>query len=527
MNKIVYDIIVVGTGPAAISFLSSIKNIKKKSVLVIDSANADDNPDINNFKENYLDIRANDNFQFDKFIGRSVSFVEPNIKISPKFLLDKYSKINPENLDIKTNNFSYISASTLGGLSSIWGSGIAMYDKNELKQFDYSNFDLPYKEVLNLIGFSGYADDDLIDYIGKFGDSNITNDLDPLSKNLFDQYSNEKFSSSSFLLGRSRLAVLHKNKSKFRMSCNNCGNCYWGCSRGSIFNSKYKFFELLSVNFFKFIDKIEVNYISKTNSGHLCVNSKNTDLKFTAKKVFLAAGTIQSSIITLRSINAYQDKLINKICFQSTPTAAFMLFKPSFLKQSISNNFALSNLSYKLAIDSDINAFGNTFTSSSLPRSDLAKHLPFGYKSNMTLLKHILPSTLLCNLFLPGKLSNHSIKVNSDKFILSSASDDHLLKYFHKAKKKLRFFFKKLGFYVVPGSFQISLPGSDVHYAATFPMSKKKDLGFTNFDGEVFGFENLHIIDGSILPYLSEKPHTLTIMANAYRIGNNIYKKSI
>jgi hypothetical protein len=40
--------------------------------------------------------------------------------------------------------------------------------------------------------------------------------------------------------------------------------------------------------------------------------------------------------------------------------------------------------------------------------------------------------------------------------------------------------------------------------------------------GEVVGFEGGHVADGACLLVFLEKPHTLTIMANADRIGRKV-----
>ena len=57
-------------------------------------------------------------------------------------------------------------------------------------------------------------------------------------------------------------------------------------------------------------------------------------------------------------------------------------------------------------------------------------------------------------------------------------------------------------------------------------MSINPELGETTKYGELFGAEGLYIVDGSNLPVLSEQSHTLTIMANADRIGRYLADSS-
>ncbi len=71
-------------------------------------------------------------------------------------------------------------------------------------------------------------------------------------------------------------------------------------------------------------------------------------------------------------------------------------------------------------------------------------------------------------------------------------------------------------------SFTIGRPGGDIHYSGTLPMRRTPAFGETNAEGEVVGMPGVHVVDGACLPLLSEKSHTLTIMANADRIGKKI-----
>jgi choline dehydrogenase-like flavoprotein len=75
---------------------------------------------------------------------------------------------------------------------------------------------------------------------------------------------------------------------------------------------------------------------------------------------------------------------------------------------------------------------------------------------------------------------------------------------------------------LLPGSFTVGRPGGDIHYSGTFPMRKSPSLGETSQLGEVKELEGIFVVDGACLPTLSEKSHTLTIMANADRIGKQI-----
>ena len=68
------------------------------------------------------------------------------------------------------------------------------------------------------------------------------------------------------------------------------------------------------------------------------------------------------------------------------------------------------------------------------------------------------------------------------------------------------------------------LPGSSMHFGGSFPMVKDEmvDQSNTNSFGELCQLKNVHLVDGSVLPDIPAGSFTLTIMANAYRIGAEV-----
>lgn len=64
--------------------------------------------------------------------------------------------------------------------------------------------------------------------------------------------------------------------------------------------------------------------------------------------------------------------------------------------------------------------------------------------------------------------------------------------------------------------------GSSIHYGGCFPMSATSKPLTTTPDGELRDAPGVYIVDGAALPHLPAKGLTLTIMANANRIGSQI-----
>jgi hypothetical protein len=137
-----------------------------------------------------------------------------------------------------------------------------------------------------------------------------------------------------------------------------------------------------------------------------------------------------------------------------------------------------------------------------------------------------MPAIRVANCYLPGYHSNHKLKLQKDNSLMieGNINEDHILT-FNNIKNKVSKVFKRYGGFILPGSFKSGIPGSDVHYAGTNSHSYNPKIYQTKLNGEVFGLPNTFVVDASVLPFLSTKPHTLTIMANADRIAKHLIKE--
>jgi choline dehydrogenase-like flavoprotein len=134
----------------------------------------------------------------------------------------------------------------------------------------------------------------------------------------------------------------------------------------------------------------------------------------------------------------------------------------------------------------------------------------------------LLSSCLVGNLFLPGRLSSARVSLSSGdqpSLRIEGGYSDRVPAVMAEAARSLRRAYRQLGAVMLPMSFTVGRAGSDIHYAGTLPMRAAPLPGETNSLGELHGLDGVHVVDGACLPTLSEKSHTLTIMANADRIG--------
>ena len=232
----------------------------------------------------------------------------------------------------------------------------------------------------------------------------------------------------------------------------------------------------------------------------------------------LAAGTLATTRLAL---DALQFKAQVRVL--SSPTAAFLLWLPALLGTKRQTGFGLGQLSFALELANGNTGFGSTFATTGIPVTEFARHLPFGRRHSVNILRNLLSSCLAGNIFLSGHLSETTARLDSiGRLLVEGNYSDAVPDLMAEAVSKLRRAYWRLGSVLLPMSFTMGKPGGDIHYAGTLPMRHSPRLGETDGLGTVQGLENLHVIDGACLPVLPEKSHTLTIMANADRIARAV-----
>jgi choline dehydrogenase-like flavoprotein len=72
----------------------------------------------------------------------------------------------------------------------------------------------------------------------------------------------------------------------------------------------------------------------------------------------------------------------------------------------------------------------------------------------------------------------------------------------------------------LPGAMRVGEPGRGFHTGGTFPMRRNPGAFEVDVLGRPNGFSRLHLVDASIFPSLPATTITLSVMANAHRIGS-------
>ncbi|QDM17955.1 GMC oxidoreductase [Tardiphaga sp. vice278] len=524
-----YDVVIVGTGPAGVSAAFPLVEAGL-SVLMID-AGGDDAPAPP--QGEYLSLRRNDPQQWNWMVGVNHDAIRASAATSPKLrvpnLSPTFAEFNALNR-VETDNFASVGSLASGGLSNAWGAGVSRFDTGELADFPLPAQALTpgYEAVARRIGISGRSVDDLSDYFGLDETSDAPPPLDPICAKIFDRYGRKRagMSQLGLRMGMARLALLTQDKGN-RLGCDHSGLCLWGCARRAIYSARYDLEMLRQRLNLTHQTGFVVDQLARTPDGwDIRTVERGTGRPHTVqgKKVVLAAGTIASSAIALRSLG-----LVNHpVRLLSNPTAAFVLILPEQIGRHVVPGHNMAQLMASIEGPSELGTVHcGLFAATYLPAREFVTRFPLGRATAIELWRMLMPAATVGNCFLPGGHSAHSLTLLPDGGIrIQGGAHDSLQPTLARLGRQLAQTFRKIGAILPPGGFMPGAPGSDIHYAGTLPMTANGPPGTSRPDGELVGLPGVYIADAAALPVLPAKPHTLTMMANAHRIGTEITRHS-
>jgi choline dehydrogenase-like flavoprotein len=517
----VFDVVVVGSGPAGVSASFPLVASGLR-VLMVDGG-----------RENlvrppagqYLAERFQASDQSRWMVGEDYHALRQVAAVSPKLRAPTQAATFADFAGanrVSSSDFALIGSLARGGLSNAWGCGVAALSSGELQAFPVDEREMlaSYATVTRRVGVSGAGSDDMKDYFGVDEWANEPMPLDALHDVVMRKYSNARagLRDMGFLLGRSRVAALSTPRAG-REECDLSGMCLWGCHRGALYSSVSDLATLRKADNFIYQPGFIVDRFVAHDGYHELVGHQGGMFEaITGRRIVLAAGTLATTAIAMRSLVVTQPLRV-----QTSPTAAFLLWLPSQLGAGRHFGFGLGQLSFSLALEGEVSAFGSTFSSTGLPVAEFIRHLPLSRRFGADVLGTLLSSCIVGNAFFPGRLSDNSATLLPDGVVRFQGGFAPALEpALNEARIKLGKAFRRLGAWMLPGSFTPSAPGADIHYACSLPMVSDPGPGQCTAAGELFSASGVFVADGASLPALSAKSHTLTIMANADRIGRGM-----
>jgi len=491
------DILVIGSGPAGVS--ASVPLVEAgRRVLMLDGACADD-PEPSGAA---------------RILGLALEGLSNEDGLSPKLrapearrALADFRRVH----GVEADNFLAVGSIARGGLSRVWGAFVAEFDAADLEGWPIGPEDMApsYRRVAERIGISGTLDDATGARLGTVSPLQPSLPLGAASDMLLKGYRGD----GPLLLGRARNALISRSREE-RRACDLRGGCLWGCPLGAIYDARHDLARLMRNTNFEVAEKAEVVGLEKQISGWRVRTADGRG--FSAGRVVLAAGTLGSTRLVAPLLPAIPEwRLL------SNPVLATPLLMPRALTASPKPCHDLAQLAFFLSFRDGGDGYvsGAVYETKGLAASSFASQLPLGRRAGEAVFRYLSPALLVAVTYFSGAFSDNRLRFEQTGGRLSirggfAADFENLAQ---RTSRELGRHWRRLGAVPMPGG-KLAIPGTDAHFAGTLPMGGTAANG-TNVLGELKGLPGLHIVDGAVLSTLPSKHATLTIMANADRIG--------
>jgi len=508
------EFIVVGSGPAGVSAAIPLVDAGRR-VLMIDGAHPSPLPS----------ERATQTQPWRRMLGDTLAALRPDDGLSPKLrtpvALDVVGGFQRW-AEVTEDSFFAVGAMARGGLSQVWGAFVAELDQQDLQGWPLTADELApsYRAVTERIGISGSTDDDMAAFYGVSGPVLPPLPIGPTASVMLQRYAAGK-PYRDFALGLARNAILTVARGE-RQACNLSLACLWGCPRGAIYDARQDLAALQRHPNFQLRNGAAAIRLTQEPDGW-AVETAGGETALRAPRLLLAAGTLGTLrlAVPLLRLGKTVLRLLN------SPLMAMPLLLPRRLgKPAPREGYSLAQLGFRLRYAAEPTHYvtGGIYETIALPPSSFAARLPMGRRAGTAVFRALSPALAIATVYFPGHCSSNFITADISggdvRLGLRGDVSDDFADVAPLVRRRLSAIWRRLGAFPLPGA-AIAVAGTDAHLGGIFPMGLADTHGTSRY-GELHATPGVYLVDGSVLPSISAKPTTLTIMANADRIGRHL-----
>lgn len=474
--------------------------------------------------------------------------VKPEMSFVHPLLADTHSR---SSITSAADEFQHYQIHHVNGLQNLWNGICLRYSEDDFANRHSYNADCRWPISLADLANHYSAVEQLALVIGEreglpqFPDGSFLEPRDarPIDRLFMDSNAGSLGPDLFFL--KNRKAVDLRPDSP--QTCVACGHCGRGCRAGSVYKFSTHLLPPISTlpNFrlFEHTRAIQLVTGSSDETGFsisrvVALDERSNQLvEIEADVVIVCAGAIESPRLLLNSFADDPGKAEQLGEFlQDSPrvVAGSSLFRLWFKPANEDRGYGDHILVGGQTNDSTggrfpfVGQFWSDFLK--LPYY-LAEMPPLPRLLKETIARQVFKSTVTLILYSPAvpqrknrvvladsvdRFGQRQVRIDYEK---SETEQDHEHHLAVIAKRML----KKASGYIVDGV--RSPAGSSIHYVGTCRMGANPEAGVVDKDLKFFKSRNLYVCDGSVIPVLSEKHPTLTIMALAHRLADHLINR--
>lgn len=525
------DVIVVGSGPGGVNAAASLVDAGRR-VLLLDYGNVDRRYASLIPEKSFSELRRTDAGQHRYFLGdafEGIPFgpVRVGAQLTPPRM--HIFADAAERIPVTTDGFGVSMSLACGGLGAGWSAGVFPFTDDELQDMGLSLDDLRvhYDAVAERIGVAGDRDD-LERFLPSSPSMMPALEIDTNAQVVLARYqrARESLNAAGFFLGRTRLAACsrqHRERGPHRYH----DMAYWADMNRSVYRPQWTIQELQRADNFTYLDGRFVHTFVEDGDGVRVLATTadgGGEEEHGAKALVLAAGTIATAWIVLRSLRSYDTPvpmLCNAYTYVPTLNLGMLGRSPRDQRYSLAQLTAMVEMpeTPKRVVQAQL------FSYRSLLTFKLMKESPLAYRESLRILRLLVPNVAILGIHhtdrpAPGKICvlRRGSGGAADRLEITyrpSATESQIQA---ADERVILRFFRRLGCLpltrISPGH------GASLHYAGTFPIrTSDTDKLTCDLDGRLRATRGVYLADGSVFAWLPPKGLTFNLMAIANRVG--------
>ncbi|HEY8768074.1 MAG TPA: GMC oxidoreductase [Dehalococcoidia bacterium] len=405
----------------------------------------------------------------------------------------------------------------LGGLSNAWGAAMLPYLQEDIDDWPITVPDLTphYRRVLDFVPLAGRVDS-LSERFPLYTDKPCDHRSSGQAKSFLAALERHRddLATEGVIFGRSRLAVTVTQGSV--EGCVYCGMCMFGCPYDFIYSSRHTLTTLLAQPTFRYIGGVVVERLEERGDA-VIVQARTVageHVSYEAERVFVGAGAMPTTKIVMDTLGLGETTLKDSQYF----LLPMLQMTGSGARKEDLHTLAQVFIEIREPSISDRTVHLQLYTYNEI--YDLELRRRFGRLYPLVPSGMLLDRMSLIQGFLHSDDSRQvTVRRRDGRLRLYKAENSHTRGIVSRVVRKIGRNSARLAAVPVLPMLQIAQPGKSFHFGGTFPMSRTPERGQTDVLGRPHGLERVHLIDSSVLPSIPATTITLSVMANAYRIG--------
>jgi choline dehydrogenase-like flavoprotein len=419
-----------------------------------------------------------------------------------------------------------------GGLSTVWGAAMLPYVQRDISEWPISLSELNehYAAAAELTGLSAKSDG-LEEIFPLFQKDPAALNLSSQAKILLTRLEQNRtaLSNAGIQFGQARIAV-KVQQSPHSTGCVYCGLCMYGCPYGHIYNSETTLEQLQSRPGFIYKPGIIVTSLQES-AGSIQIKgyhrANREPFSMDTPRAYLAAGTVPSTQILLRSLSLYDQTVPMKDSQYFLIPLALTISPGDVTKESLhtlSQLFVeifdpkISARTVHLQIYSYSDLIGQAVRRSFGPLAKPFEAVARGLERRLLIVQGFLHSDDSAQI---ATTLTRAREGHGERLKLQARVAPKSKTVIRQVIRKLLRHGGQFGAYPIWPMLQIAEPGRGIHSGGAFPMSAKPGPLETDTLGRPHGWQRLHVVDATVLPGIPATTITFSVMANAHRIAWN------